>query len=77
MYTRKATQHGKPQSVVRDDQTGGPRGTDRARWGGGEDRSTGEAGNAGEGKGPQFKTDARRVGGGSESGRISARQLTV
>src|SRR4029077_19847617 len=40
----KRTQHGKPLCVIRDDQTGRPRGTGRARWGGGEARSTAEAG---------------------------------
>src|SRR5271157_5094471 len=40
----KRTQHGKPHGVVRDDQTGRPRGMGRALRGGGEVRSTAEAG---------------------------------
>src|SRR3954453_14938513 len=56
----KRTQHGKPQCVIRDDQSD-------AREG--QTGRTGVAegpvvplmpGNAGGGKGPQFKTDARR-----------------
>jgi hypothetical protein len=43
--------------------TGPPRGTGRALWGGGEVRSTAEPGNSSGGKGPQFKTDARRIAG--------------
>ena len=42
-------------SVVRTRQTGIPQGTGRAGQGGGEVRTTGEAGNAGGGKGPQVR----------------------
>jgi hypothetical protein len=38
------TQHGKPLGVVGDDQLEAGDGTDRAPWGGGEVRSTAEAG---------------------------------
>ena len=41
----KQTQHGKPRTVgLRESQTGNPRGTGRAGRGGGEARSTDEAG---------------------------------
>src|SRR6516162_10978941 len=58
-YTRKRTQHGKPLCVIRDDQPD-------AREGQAGRRGVTEGlavplkpGNAGGGKGPQFKTDAR------------------
>jgi hypothetical protein len=40
----KRTQHGKPLGVVGDDQPDAGDGTGRAPWGGGEARSTAEAG---------------------------------
>ena len=40
----KRTQHGKPQSVVRDDQPDAREGQAGRPWGGGEARSTVEAG---------------------------------
>jgi hypothetical protein len=40
----KRTQHGKPHGVVGARPTGSPRGTGQAPWGGGEVRSTAEAG---------------------------------
>jgi len=40
----KRTKHGKPRGVAGDGQTGRPRGTGRAPWGGGEARNTDEAG---------------------------------
>ena len=43
-YIKESAQHGKPQGVIGDDQTGRPRGRGRAPWGGGEVRSTAEAG---------------------------------
>jgi hypothetical protein len=56
----KRTQHGKPQSVVRDDQPEAREG--EAGRAGVAERPVVPArpGNAGGGKGPQFKTDARR-----------------
>src|ERR1700693_1997955 len=51
--------------------TGRPRGTGWAPWGGGEVRSTAEAGYSGGGKGPQFKTDAIRREGPWRLGNLS------
>ena len=60
MYTRKRTQHGKPQCVIRDDQPDA-RGGQAGRSGVAERLVVPlKLGNAGGGKGPQFKTDARR-----------------
>ena len=63
MYTGKRTQHGKPQGVVREDQPGTREG--RAGRPGVAERFVvpRKPGNAGGGKGPQFKTDARRSEG--------------
>ena len=56
----KRTQHGKPQSVVRDDQPDAREGQ-AGRLGVAERLVVPpKPGNAGGGKGPQFKTDARR-----------------
>src|SRR5262244_2897379 len=62
----KRTQHGKPHCVIRDDQPD-------AREGQAERTGVAERpvvsmkpGNAGRGKGPQFKTDARRGEGPGE-----------
>src|SRR6202046_752686 len=62
-YTRKRAQHGKPQSAVRDDQPDAREG--EAGRSGVAERSVLplKPGNAGGGKGPQFKTDARRSEG--------------
>ena len=59
----KRTQHGKPQSVVRDDQPDAREG--QAGRSGVTERLVVplKPGNAGGGKGPQFKTDARRSEG--------------
>src|SRR6201989_3702164 len=59
----KRTQHGKPQCVIRDDQPDAREGQ-AGRTGVGE-RSVVplKPGNGGGGKGPQFKTDARRSEG--------------
>ena len=66
MYTR----HGKPQGVVRDDQPDA-RGGQVGRRGVAERFAVPlKPGNAGGGKGPQFKTDARR-GEGPEIGNLS------
>src|SRR5690348_8096509 len=56
----KRTQHGKPQSVVRDDQPEAREG--KAGRAGVAERPAVpvKPGNAGEGKGPRFETDARR-----------------
>ena len=60
MYTRKRTQHGKPQCVIRDDQPDAREGQ-AGRTGVAERPIVPlKPGNAGGGKGPQFKTDARR-----------------
>src|SRR5277367_841236 len=56
----KRTQHGKPQSVVRDDQPDAREGQAGRSWGGGRLVVPMKPGNSGGGKGPQFKTDARR-----------------
>src|SRR3954467_13918496 len=58
MYTRKRSQHGKPQGVVRDDQPDAREG--QAGRPGVTERLVVplKPGNAGGGKGPQFKTDA-------------------
>ena len=62
-YTRKAPQHGKPHSVVRDDQPDAREGQ-AGRCGVAERLVVPlKPGNAGGGKGPQFKTDARRSEG--------------
>src|SRR5271167_37153 len=59
----KRTQHGKPQSVVRDDQPDAREGQ-AGRYGVAERLGVPlKPGNAGGGKGPQFKTDARRSKG--------------
>ena len=61
MYTRgKRTQHGKPLGVVKDDQPDAREG--QAGRLGVAERSVvpGKPGNAGGGKGPQFKTNAGR-----------------
>src|SRR5437899_2674387 len=58
MYTRKAQQHGKPRRVVRDDQPDAREGQ-AGRAGVAERFAVPlKPGNAGGGKGPQFKTDA-------------------
>ena len=59
----KRTQHGKPQCVIRDDQPDAREG--RAGRAGVAERLVVpvKPGNAGGGKGPQFKTDARRGDG--------------
>src|SRR5271166_5498669 len=62
-YTRKASATREAPWRGQGWPTGRPRGMGRASWGGGEVRSTAEADNAGGGKGPQFKTDARRSEG--------------
>src|SRR5271166_5794211 len=59
----KRTQHGKPHAWTGMTNRTPARERPGAAWGGGEVRSTAEAGNAGGGKGPQFKTDARRSEG--------------
>jgi len=60
MYTRKAPKHGKPQSMVSDDQPEAREGQ-AGRLGVGERFVVPlKPGNAGGGKGPQFKTDAIR-----------------
>ena len=58
MCTRKA--HATREAPRRGQRcpTGRPRGTGRAPWGGGEVRVPLKPGNAGGGKGPQFKTNA-------------------
>src|SRR5271168_3334689 len=60
MYTRKAPKHGKPQGVVSDDQPEAREG--QAGRPGVAERFVvpRKPGNAGGGKGPQFKTDAIR-----------------
>ena len=59
----KRTQHGKPQSEVRDDQPDAREGQ-AGRCGVAERLAVPmKQGNAGGGKGPQFKTDARRSAG--------------
>ena len=56
----KRTQHGKPQCVIRDDQPDAREGQ-AGRTGVAERLVVPmKPGNAGGGKGPQFKTDARR-----------------
>ena len=57
-YTRKRTQHGKPLCVIRDDQPDAREG--QAGRPGVAERFAEpmKPGNAGGGKGPQFKTDA-------------------
>src|ERR1700720_3700052 len=56
----KRTQHGKPQRVIRDDQPDAREGQ-AGRAGVAERLAVPlKPGNAGGGKGPQFKTDARR-----------------
>ena len=56
----KRTQHGKPQCVIRDDQPDAREGQ-AGRAGVAERLAVPlKPGNAGGGKGPQFKTDARR-----------------
>jgi hypothetical protein len=63
MYTRKAPKHGKPQSVVSDDQPEAREGQ-AGRSGVAERFAVPlKPGNAGGGKGPQFKTDAIRSEG--------------
>ena len=58
MYTRKRTQHGKPQCVIRDDQPETREGqAGRAGVAGGLVVLL-KPGNAGGGKGPWFKTNA-------------------
>src|SRR5229473_1497996 len=58
MYTRKRTQHGKPQRVIRDDQPDAREGQ-AGRAGVAERPAVPlKPGNAGGGKGPWFKTDA-------------------
>src|SRR6516225_6636244 len=60
MHTRKGTQHGKPHCVIRDDQPDARKGQ-AGRTGVAERPVVPmKPGNAGGGKGPQFKTDARR-----------------
>src|SRR3989449_7692589 len=63
MYTRKAQQHGKPQGEVRDDQPDAREG--QAGRSGVAERFVVplKPGNAGGGKGPQFKTNAIRSEG--------------
>src|ERR1700760_3264233 len=63
MYQGKRAQHGKSQSVIRDDQPDAREG--QAGRTGVAERSVVplKPGNAGGGKGPQFKTDARRSEG--------------
>ena len=58
MYTREAQQHGKPQGVVGDDQPDA--GDGQAGRSGVTERFAVplKPGNAGGGKGPQFKTNA-------------------
>src|SRR5258708_16699427 len=68
----KRTQHGKPQGVVRDDQPDAREGQ-AGRAGVAERFAVPlKPGNAGGGKGPQFKTDARR---GEEPGDWATYQL--
>jgi len=56
MYTRKRAQHGKPQGVIRDDQPDAREGQ-AGRTGVAERFVVPlKPGNAGGGKGPQFKT---------------------
>src|SRR3989454_8923378 len=76
MYTRKRTQHGRPQGVVRDDQPDAREG--QAGRPGVTERFVVplKPGNAGGGKGPQFKTNAARsedveMGQPSNSGKCS------
>src|SRR5271166_6834916 len=70
----KRTQHGKPQSVVRDDQPDAREG--QAGRAGVAERFVVplKPGNAGGGKGPQFKTDALR---GEELGDWATYQLRL
>ncbi len=57
--TRRNT--GSPSSQVRQLQTGNPRGSGRAKMGGGQARSSEEAVNSRRAKGPEFKgSDGRR-----------------
>ena len=53
-------QHGKPDRVIERRSTGSPRGTGRARWVAERLVVPLKPGNAGGGKGPQFKGNARR-----------------
>jgi hypothetical protein len=66
----KRTQHGKPHCVIRDDQPAAREG--QAGRNGVAERPVLplKLGNAGRGKGPQFKTDARRGEGPGDWTRV-------